>query len=107
MYRIIVPDLNLLYYQEELSYVKYLESNGNIIRCIKEEAQGIISKDASRIFLFEEIEAVKGKYHICQMEEVPDSEYIEYVERKGQETSNALDAFTEGVNLITGGATNE
>lgn len=107
MFKITVPDLKLLYYQETLDYVKYQKKNDIMVRCMKEEAQGIISKDASQIFLLEEIEEVQGKYPICQIEEVPESEYIEYVEKKGQETSDAVNAFAEGVNFITGGTTNE
>lgn len=103
MFKITVPDLNLLYYQETLDYVKYQQKNDIMIRCMKEEAQGIISKDASQIFLFKEIEEVQGKYSICQIEEVPESEYVEYVERKGQETSDAVNAMAEGIRTVTGG----
>ena len=102
MHKITISEKSITYYQYNPSYIKFQQKNQIFLRCIKEEAQGIISKDGSEIYLFTEVSGVAG-YAFCRIEEVPESEYIEHVEKKGQETSDAVSAMAEGIRTVTGG----
>ena len=70
MYKITVPNKGISYYQETLSYVKYQEKNNLMLLCSKEEAQGIVSKDGSTIYKFNEEDQLKEDYAVCTVEEV-------------------------------------
>lgn len=100
MYKITVPSLGITYYQENLAYVKYQEKNNLMLLCGREEAQGILSKDNSEIFQFNEADKLKEEYPLCYVEEVSADERFEQVETQAKETEAQTDELSLTVDSI-------
>lgn len=97
MYKITVPTLNLVYYQENLAYVKYQKENDIMLMCNKEEAQGILSKDYSVIYQFREEDVLKEKYHVCKIEEISFDEMMNEMDLRLSNVEAQNNALIDGV----------
>lgn len=100
MYKITVESEKLIYYQEKLQYVKYQEKNDIMLLCNKDEAQGILSKDGSQIYQFNESDQLKEKYPICIIEEVSQDDRFDQVEKQAAETEAHTDELSVTVDSI-------
>lgn len=100
MYKITVPSLNLIYYQEELQYVKYQTKNNLMLACNAEEAQGIISKDGSTIYKFNENDTLKEDYTVCSVEYVTTDDRFVQVETKTDETQEQTNELAMAIDSI-------
>lgn len=100
MYKVTVPSLGISYYQEVLSYVKYQGKNDLMLLCEREEAQGIVSRDGSTIYKFNEEDQLKEEYLVCYLEEVSVDERFEQVETQADETEAHTDELSLTVDSI-------
>ena len=100
MYKITVPSLGLLYYQDMVSYVKYQEKNNLMLLCNKEEAQGIVSIDGSTIYQFNSEDQLKETYDICTIEEVQVSDTINTINQNTIENSEKQQADIDYLLLL-------
>ncbi len=101
MYKITVPNLKLVYYQENLSYVKYQKENDIMLMCGKEEAQGILSKDSSVIYQFREEDVLKEKYHVCKIEAISFDEMMNKMDLRLANVEAQNNALIAGVRAAT------
>lgn len=100
MYRVTVPSLNLTYYEEQLSYVKYQEKNNLMLTCHVDEAQGVISKDGSTIYKFNADDTLKEDYAVCTIEYVTTDERFTQVETKADDTKEQADELAVAIDSI-------
>ena len=103
MYKITVPSLGLLYYQDQVSYVKYQEKNNLMLLCNKEEAQGIVSIDGSTIYQFNREDQLKETYPTCTIEEVQVSDTINSINQNTIENSEKQQADIDYLLLLMEG----
>ena len=73
MYRVIKSD-NTTELLSQLQYV-YKQKNGVIVRCDKDKAQGIISKDNSTIYSFNDT-PLSNSYEMVSVEEIDNVEFM-------------------------------
>ena len=95
MFKVIKND-NTIELIDKIKYV-YKQKKGAIIKCDKEKAQGIISKDNSQIYSFKDT-PLSDDYEVVSIEEINDIDYIIQ-----QQTDIEL-AIAELYETIQGGA---
>ena len=103
MYKVTVPSLGISYYQEVLSYVKYQGKNDLMLLCEREEAQGIVSRDGSTIYKFNEEDQLKEEYLTCTIEEVQVSDTINSINQNTIENSEKQQADIDYLLLLMEG----
>ena len=103
MYKVTVPSLGISYYQEVLSYVKYQGKNDLMLLCEREEAQGIVSRDGSTIYKFNEEDQLKETYPTCTIEEVQVSDTINTINQNTIENSEKQQADIDYLLLLMEG----
>lgn len=73
MYRVIKSD-NTIELLSQLNYV-CKQKNGVVICCDKDKSQGVISKDNSTIYAFENTD-ISNDYEVVKVEEIDDIDFM-------------------------------
>lgn len=94
MFRIIKSD-NTIEFLSQLNYV-YKQKNGVVVCCDKDKAQGIISKDNSAIYAFENTD-ISNDYEVVKVEEIDDIDFML------QQQTNMELAMAEIYEMMLGG----